>query len=87
MAMHDADEAHRELHTLRADRIYPMAAPEQDSRFTYGLLFDAVKLLEKHGYPRPTKGPDLVALQEALFGFLYALPMDTPLIARPEGTR
>lgn len=54
-------------------RLYPMPAPPYDSRFTYGLLADAAKLLERHGYPRPTGGGDLVALQEALFRFLYAL--------------
>jgi hypothetical protein len=56
------------------DRLYPMPAPTDDPRFTYGLLSDAVKVLERHGYPRPESGPDLVALQEALFGFLYMLP-------------
>ncbi len=59
------------------DRLYPMPAPAQDSRFTYGLVFDAVKLLEQHGYPRPTNALDLVALRQALFGYLYALPADT----------
>jgi hypothetical protein len=56
------------------DRLYPMPAPTDDPRFTYGLLSDAVTVLERHGYPRPESGPDLVALQEALFGFLYTLP-------------
>jgi hypothetical protein len=59
---------------MDTNRLYPMPAPEQDHRFTYGLLIDAVKVLERHGYARPTSGGDLVALQEALFGFLYALP-------------
>ena len=52
-------------------RLYPMPAPTDDPRFTYGLLADAVKVLERHGYPRPTSGGDLTALQTALFGFLY----------------
>ncbi|WP_143232483.1 hypothetical protein [Actinoplanes regularis] len=60
------------------DRIYPMPAPEDDARFTYGLLADVVKVLERHGYPRPETGGDLVALQSALFGYLYALPGDVP---------
>jgi hypothetical protein len=59
------------------DRLYPMPAPTDDPRFTYGLLSDAVKVLERHGYPRPESGPDLVALQEALFGFLYDLTATT----------
>ncbi|MET8147674.1 hypothetical protein ACIBSW_07085 [Actinoplanes sp. NPDC049668] len=63
---------------MDTDRIYPMPAPAHDNRFTHGLLADAVRLLAAHGYPRPTAGPDLVALQQALFGFLYALPTDTP---------
>ena len=64
---------------MDTDRLYPMPAPADDSRFTYGLLSDAVKVLERHGYPRPISGSDLVALQQALFGFLYALPGDTSL--------
>ncbi|WP_433792693.1 hypothetical protein [Actinoplanes sp. CA-252034] len=59
------------------DRLYPISAPADDPRFTYGLLSDAVKVLERHGYPRPESGPDLVALQEALFGFLYDLTAAT----------
>jgi hypothetical protein len=54
-----------------ATRLYPMPAPADDPRFTYGLLADAVRVLERHGYPRPTSGADLTALQTALFGFLY----------------
>ena len=54
------------------DRLYPMPAPADDPRFTFGLLADAVHVLERHGYPRLTSGGDLVALQQALFGFLYA---------------
>lgn len=53
-------------------RIYPMTEPDDDKRFTFGLLSDVVKVLHEHGYPRPTSGRDLVALQLALFGFLYA---------------
>ncbi|MEU4421270.1 hypothetical protein AB0F81_11640 [Actinoplanes sp. NPDC024001] len=62
---------------MTTDRIYPMPAPDDDARFTYGLLFDVVKVLERHGYDRPETGGDLVALQQSLFGFLYALPGDT----------
>jgi hypothetical protein len=38
------------------DRLYPMPAPADHPRFTYGLLSDAVKVLERHGYPRPPSG-------------------------------
>jgi hypothetical protein len=59
------------------DRLYPMPAPDNDPRFTFGLLYDTAKTLEAHGYPMPT-GVDLVELRQALFGFLYALPEETP---------
>jgi hypothetical protein len=54
-------------------RVYPMPAPPYDSRFSFGLLIDTAKVLERHGYTRPTSEHDLVALQDALFKFLYAL--------------
>ncbi|GLW31233.1 hypothetical protein [Actinoplanes regularis] len=62
---------------MTPDRIYPMPAPKDDARFTHGLLFDVVGVLERHGYDRPESGGDLVELQQKLFGFLYALPSDT----------
>lgn len=54
------------------ERAYPLPAPADDRRFSYGLLFDVARILAEHGYPPITAGGDLVALQQALFGFLYA---------------
>jgi hypothetical protein len=54
-----------------------MSAPDDDARFTFGLLYDTAKTLEAHGYPMPT-GDDLVELQQALLRFLYARPEKTP---------
>lgn len=59
------------------DRLYPMPAPDKDPRFTLGLLYDAAKMLEAHGYPMPTAA-DLVELQVVLIGFLYARPEIAP---------
>ncbi|MFD8478716.1 hypothetical protein [Kitasatospora sp. NPDC059673] len=55
--------------------VYPLPAPDGDPRFALGLLFDAAKVLEAHGYPPITSGPDLLNLRQALFRFLY-LPKD-----------
>jgi hypothetical protein len=66
-------------------RLYPMPAPDDDPRLTYGLLADTVRVLQRHGYPTPTSGGDLTALQSALFGFLYDQhadgepPVDEPI--------
>lgn len=57
-------------------RSYPLPRPDNDLRFTVGLTLDVVAVLMKHGYPPITDGGDLVALQQALFGFLYAKPTD-----------
>ncbi|PRY19133.1 hypothetical protein [Pseudosporangium ferrugineum] len=57
---------------------YPLPCPEADSRFTYGLLIDIADQLQEHGYPRPIAARDLVALQQALFGFLYATEHNAP---------
>ncbi len=46
---------------------YPMPAPENDGRFTYGLLFDLAEVLERRGYPPITAGSDLVRLQQSIF--------------------
>lgn len=62
---------------MSQERVYPIPTPTHDARFTFGLLADTVRVLEEHGYPRPTTGPDLIALQQALFGFLYAQPDST----------
>lgn len=56
----------------RPDRAYPIPAPVSDSRFTFGLTIDVARILAEHGFPPITAGGDLVALQQALFGFLYA---------------
>lgn len=53
-------------------RVYPLPRPAHDERFTFGLIIDVADVLVAHGYPRPATGGDLVALQQALFGFLYA---------------
>lgn len=52
-------------------RVYPLPAYDDDPRFTFGLMIDVADVLERHGYPRPTTGPDLVELQQALFRFCY----------------
>ena len=52
-------------------RVYPMPAPEDDPRFTIGLVLDVAKVLEQHGYPPVRAGLDIVDLQQALFRFLY----------------
>lgn len=54
------------------DRLYPMPAPDDDPRFTFGLTYDVAKALEAHGYPAVENGLDFVGLQQALFRFLYA---------------
>jgi hypothetical protein len=58
--------------TPAQNRDYPVPAPVSDSRFTFGLTIDVARVLADHGYPPITAGGDLVALQQALFGFLYA---------------
>jgi hypothetical protein len=55
---------------VTSERVYPLSRPEDDPRFTFGLMVDVRDVLEKHGYPAAT-GDDLVELQQALFGFLY----------------
>jgi hypothetical protein len=53
-------------------RTYPIQRPGEDPRFTMGLLLDVARLLKDRGFPELKEGGDLVALQEALFGFIYA---------------
>jgi hypothetical protein len=60
-----------EVRTGTRPRLYPMPAPGDDPRFTFGLLIDVLDVLQTHGYPRPAAGGDLIELQQALFGFLY----------------
>ncbi|MCZ4117798.1 hypothetical protein [Streptomyces sp. H39-S7] len=54
-----------------AERVYPLVPDDDDPRFTAGLLLDVVKVLEAHGYPPVTTGPDLIDLHVGLFRFLY----------------
>lgn len=58
------------------ERVFPLPLPESgddDGRFTIGLLVDVRAVLAAHGYPMDqATGADLVALQQALFRFLYA---------------
>jgi hypothetical protein len=63
----------------------PLDRPDDDPRFTLGLALDVARALERAGYPPVTCGGDVVALQSALFGFLYrrsepalVLPMGRP---------
>lgn len=51
-------------------RTYPIPIPYDDARFSFGLTSDVAKVLAQHGYP-PIVSGDFVALQQALFGFLY----------------
>lgn len=53
------------------DRRYPLPDAGDDRRFTAGLLFDLACLLERHGYPRPVGGGDLIHWQLALFRAIY----------------
>lgn len=57
--------------TPALERNYPLPAPESDPRFTFGLLYEVAKTIEAHGYP-PLTGRDVVELQVALLGVLYA---------------
>ncbi|MBE1502669.1 hypothetical protein H4696_009769 [Amycolatopsis lexingtonensis] len=59
-------------------RKYPIPAPEDDSRFTFGLILDVADVLHRHGYPKITSGDDYVALQQAVFRFLYTIPPTDP---------
>lgn len=52
------------------DRRFPLAARDNDARFTFGLVLDIASVIEGRGYPEVTAN-DLVELRQALFGFLY----------------
>lgn len=52
-------------------RTYPMPRPQNDPRFTLGLLLDVASVLERHGFPS-VSGADLGDLGQALFRYLYA---------------
>jgi hypothetical protein len=51
------------------DRVYPKPRENDDARFTSGLMFDIMSVLECHEYQRPA-GIDYGELQHALFTFL-----------------
>lgn len=51
--------------------VYPLATPEGDPKFTFGLLADVAAVLADHGYPPLRAGADLIRLQQALFTTLY----------------
>ena len=53
-------------------RAYPLPQPAEDPRFTFGLTLEVSRVLAAHGYPAVDTGDDFVALEQALFGFLYA---------------
>jgi len=55
-------------------RTYPLPRSKDDPRFTLGLVIDVIRVLEEHGYPKVESGPDIVELQQALFGFIYERP-------------
>lgn len=59
-------------------RRYPIPAPDEDSRFTFGLILEVADVLAAHGYPKITSGDDFVELQQALFRFLYTTTPTTP---------
>lgn len=52
-------------------RVYPLTAPADDARFTFGLINDVAEVLAAHGYPPITSGLDFIHLRQVLFGFLY----------------
>ncbi|MDK1474933.1 hypothetical protein QNO07_16135 [Streptomyces sp. 549] len=54
-------------------RAYPIRPlPDDDARFTFGLIRDVAEVLAAHGFPPVTSGLDHVDLQQALFRFLYS---------------
>ena len=56
------------------ERTYPVARPDSgsDKRFTMGLVMDVMDVLTEHGYPEASmSGLDHVAMQQALFRFIY----------------
>jgi hypothetical protein len=57
-----------------SDRTYPLPAPESDPRFTFGLTYRVAKALEAAGYPL-IDGVDFIELQQALYRFLYEVPV------------
>jgi hypothetical protein len=56
--------------TATAQPAYPLPRPDDDARFTYGLLFDIANALQRNGFPRPA-GTDWAHLMATLHRFLY----------------
>jgi hypothetical protein len=54
------------------EKNYPisLAESESDPRFTAGLIFDVIDVLERHGYPRPVEA-DYAEMLSGLFRLLY----------------
>lgn len=71
----------RTVPTLKP-RTYPLDAPADDPRFTFGLALDVAAVLVEHGYPDLASGLDIVALEQALFAFLYR-PVSAHLGSQP----
>jgi hypothetical protein len=67
---------------MSATPVYPLPRPANnaDNRFS----LDIAAVLTRHGYPPLSAGPDLVRLQQALFGLIYQhsnasdQPLDKP---------
>jgi hypothetical protein len=65
-------------HPATPQPVYPLPAPDDDPRFTYGLIFDVADVLTSHGFPRPD-GTDWAHLMTALVRFLYQPGQETPI--------
>jgi hypothetical protein len=51
--------------------VYPLPAPaDNDPRFTYGMLFDIAKVLQRNGFSQPV-GTDWADLMAVLGRFFY----------------
>lgn len=63
---------------------YPLPRPDDDPRFTFGLVLEVGEVIAAHAYPAPAKsGTDLVRLQQALFTFLYGGTFTQPGEVQP----
>lgn len=62
------------LNTSAEGSVYPLRAPAEDPRFSFGLLLAVADVLTAHGYPPPRTGADLLRFQQALFTALYQQP-------------
>ncbi|MEC3974592.1 hypothetical protein [Amycolatopsis sp. H20-H5] len=67
---------------MTVPRTYPLPAPDNDPRFTFGLLLDVADVLARRGYPMVT-GLDLVELRQTLFRFLYLADDTEPTDVKP----